>query len=316
MAIRRSDFALHIARVVMRHFRLYTSLDVALPKTKIVIVGENAQGKTTFIEGIVLALTGQSPRTHQEREVIQKGAQFANVRVLIEVERDESHWLEVVITEERKRWRLNGSERRKGEEGWAPFHVTTFMPADVLIATGEPRGRRDFLDKELSRWSRTYHFNLLNYRRALSHRNALLKELNERNVTEADAIRALTHWNAQVIKYGVRVIVTRIEFIERWRPVTQEVYKLIGNADETIELQYHSTLGDDLEMLHRTEGKEAIAKRFEELLTNALMRDMEATVTTIGPHRDDLRIKINNMDVRAFGSAGQQRTAVLALKLS
>jgi len=298
----------------MRNFRIYAYSDITLPPGINVIYGDNAQGKTTVIEAIALALTGESPRTSQEREILRIGEKFAVSRAFVKLENSEEHQLEVILTNGKKTWNIDGKTRKKGEEGWAPFHVVCFLPQEVQIVSGEPRNRRDLLDKVISHWSYSYHFNLLNYRRAVSQRNALLELINEQKLSEKDAKERISHWDAQILKYGVKVIEARLEFIMRWQTFVGDVFKEIGGEGE-IKMRYVSSLGEDLENLYFSE-REALPKRYSQLLAKSLPYDIENTATSVGPHRDDFQVLVNGIDIRDYGSYGQQKLAVLALKLS
>ncbi|MCS7252845.1 MAG: DNA replication and repair protein RecF [Armatimonadota bacterium] len=306
---------MHICRIMARNFRIYSVIDIALPTGIIAVVGDNAQGKTTFVEAIAFALTGESPRTHDDREVLQKGAKYAVVKVLVRLEKGEEHWLEIAIADGRKRWIIDGKARRKWEEGWAPFHVVYFMPHEIQIVSGEPRGRRELLDKTLSHWNHSYHFNLLNYRRAISHRNALLERINQEGNLTKESRAEIDNWNMQVAKYGARLIGMRLEFIQRWHPLVWEFFSELGGVGR-VELRYVSSLGEDALKLYSSGKIEALLERYIELLEEALLRDIETTATSVGPHRDDLQILIDNMDVRDYGSSGQQKLTLLAMKLS
>lgn len=306
---------MHVRRLIIRNFRIYAFADITFPHGIIAIVGDNAQGKTTLIEAIVFALTGESPRTHEDRELIKKGTSYTNVKILVKLEGGGDHWLEAAIADGRKRWIVDGKARRKGEEGWAPFHIVCFLPHEVQIAIGEPRGRRELLDKMLCHWSHSYHFNLLNYRRAMAHRNALLEEISESKSLTNDAKTKIDNWNLQLVKYGIRLIETRLEFIQRWQPFVQDFFLKLGERGK-VRLNYASSLGDDICELYSKGKAEALLERYVELLEKALPNDIEVTATTIGPHRDDFQVLIDEMNVRDFGSFGQQKMAVLAMKLS
>jgi DNA replication and repair protein RecF len=305
---------LYIKRLIMRNFRIFAYLDMAFPPGITVIYGDNAQGKTTIIEAIALALTGESPRTSQEREILKIGEKFAVSRAFVKLENSEEHQLEVILTNGKKTWSIDGKARKRGEEGWAPFHIVCFLPQEIQIVSGEPRNRRDFLDKVISHWSYSYHFNLLNYRRVVSQRNALLEVINEQKVSEKDAKERISHWDAQILKYGVKVIETRLEFMMRWQNFVCDVFKELGGEGE-IKMRYISSLGDDLESLYLTK-REALIERYAQLLAKSLPYDIESTATSIGPHRDDFQVLVNGIDIRDYGSFGQQKLVILALKLS
>lgn len=306
---------MHVRRIILRNFRIFSSADIALPTGIVAVAGDNAQGKTTLIEAIMFALTGESPRTHDDREVLRKGANYAAVKALVRLEKGEEHWLEVVIADGRKKWSIDGKARKKGEEGRAPFHVVCLMPHEIQIVAGEPRSRRELLDKTLCHWSHSYHFNLLNYRRVMSQRNALLEKLSEEMQLSEEAKSEIANWDLQLVKYGTRLIGTRLEFIQRWQPFVQEFFLKLGGTGK-IELRYISSLGEDVAELYGSGKIEALSERYVELLERALPHDLEVTATSIGPHRDDLQILVENMDVRDYGSTGQQKLVLLALKLS
>lgn len=306
---------MHVSRIILRNFRLFSSADVAFPTGIVAIAGDNAQGKTTVIEAIMFALTGESPRTHDEREIPRKGTNYAVAKALIRLENGEEHWLETAVADGRKRWCIDGKERKKGEEGRAPFHAVCLMPHEIQIVSGEPRSRRELLDKTLCHWSHSYHFSLLNYRRVMSQRNALLEKISEEAELREEARNEISNWDLQLVKYGSRLIGMRLEFIQQWQPFVQEFFSELGGTGK-VELRYISSLGGDVAELYASGKIEALSWRYSELLERALPHDIEVTATSVGPHRDDLQILVDNMDVRDYGSSGQQKVVLLAMKLS
>jgi len=196
-----------------------------------------------------------------------------------------------------------------------------FFPHDLVILTGEPEDRRRFLNMELGKTRPVYFADMVRYRRALQQRNALLRYFVECRVKRLppaaeSEIGSLTEWNRQVVSYGSRILAERAQFFRELAPLLTEVHsRLLGN-DEGFAIDYVPGLS----ILRAGGAREFDGENFSSAFAHSQERDysddMRRGTTASGPHRDDLVFRLGDMDLRRYGSQGQQRLAVLALKLA
>lgn len=286
-----------IKSLKLKNYRNYELLNLTFdPKTNI-LYGDNAQGKTNILEALYLSGTTKSHRGTKDRDLIRFG-------------RDESH-LETVVEKNGvlfqidmhlkknspKGIAINKIPIRRAGELFGIVHFVFFSPEDLNIIKEGPAGRRRFIDLELSQLDRVYLSNLSNYNRIINQRNSLLKEI----VYQKDLIDTLDIWDMQLAEYGTKIIERRKKFIDEVNQIIGGIHEKLTGGREKIELSYESSAGE-LSM--------------EEMLRKNRERDIRFKSTSAGPHRDDLCFRVGDLDIRKFGSQGQQRTAALSLKLS
>lgn len=286
------------------NFRNYSSLEVGLHPKLNIFVGENAQGKTNIIEMIYLSALGRSFRTSKDQEMIQFQKQQAYTKV--ELVRASGEMVIEIKLElgQRKKMKVNQIPLVKKGELLGNLNVVIFAPDDLAIIKEGPGERRRFIDSEISQIYPKYYYTLNQYQRILQQRNTLLKENRGRKVD-------LEIWNDQLVKYGSVIIQYRKGFVKRIGILAKLMHRKITEERETLEITYDSNVPcQGLEQL--AEIQEAFYKKLQ--AHSAMERARGQTL--VGPHRDDLIFKINQMDVKNYGSQGQQRTAVLSLKLA
>ena len=286
-----------IKSLKLKNYRNYELLNLTFdPKTNI-LYGDNAQGKTNILEALYLSGTTKSHRGTKDRDLIQFG-------------RDESH-LETVVEKNGvlfqidmhlkknspKGIAINKIPIRRAGELFGIVHFVFFSPEDLNIIKEGPAGRRRFIDLELSQLDKVYLSNLSNYNRIINQRNSLLKEI----VYQKDLIDTLDIWDMQLAEYGTKIIERRKKFIDEVNRIIGGIHEKLTGGRENIELSYESSAGE-LSM--------------EKMLRKNRERDIRFKSTSAGPHRDDLCFRVGDLDIRKFGSQGQQRTAALSLKLS
>lgn len=286
-----------IKSLKLKNYRNYELLNLTFdPKTNI-LYGDNAQGKTNILEALYLSGTTKSHRGTKDRDLIQFG-------------REESH-LETVVEKNGVLFQIDMHLKKKSPKGIAinkiPIrragelfgivHFVFFSPEDLNIIKEGPAGRRRFIDLELSQLDKVYLSNLSNYNRIINQRNSLLKEI----VYQKDLIDTLDIWDMQLAEYGTKIIERRKKFIDEVNRIIGGIHEKLTGGRENIELSYESSAGE-LSM--------------EEMLRKNRERDIRFKSTSAGPHRDDLCFRVGDLDIRKFGSQGQQRTAALSLKLS
>jgi DNA replication and repair protein RecF len=310
----------------LRHFRNYRAQEVELPAGLVALTGDNGQGKTNLLEALCVLATTKSPLVERDRELIFWGEREARIGADIELSagsRIDQRVLEFG-------WRIEGnSVVRDMRAGGIPqsqianwlgqLQVVAFFPHDLVIITGEPGERRRFLNLELGK-SRPAHFaDAARYRRALQQRNALLKSLvearwkgNRSTGAAAEGLGTLPEWNRQIISYGGRILAQRSQFLRELAPLLAEVHANLSGRDEVFTVAY----SPGIEMRVPVEEAENWGALFTGSLDSSHDHDMRRGTTLTGPHRDDLIFRLGDMDLRRYGSQGQQRLAVLALKVA
>ena len=192
---------------------------------------------------------------------------------------------------------INKIPIRKASELFGIIHFVFFSPEDLNIIKDGPAGRRRFVDLELSQLDKLYLSNLSNYNRIINQRNSLLKEITY----QEHLIDTLDIWDMQLAEYGTKVIEGRKQFIEQVNGIISGIHEKLTGGREDIRLSYESSIGE---------------MSLEEVIRKNRNRDIKFRSTSAGPHRDDICFRTGNIDIRRFGSQGQQRTAALSLKLS
>lgn len=216
-------------------------------------------------------------------------------------------FIEIKIEEDKpKRIRLNKVELERHKELYGGLNVVIFSPDDLRIIKDGPMERRNFLDKEISQLKPVYKYNLNRYNKILFQRNNLLKCTDKRNCNE----HLIEIFDFQLAKIGSEIVVERNKFIDRLAIISKGIHRKITNESENLNLKYISNVNYNLE------NKYAVEKYFLEKLKNNRKNDIIKGVTEIGPHRDDIEILIDGLDSKFFASQGQQRTAVLSMKLA
>ncbi|MDI3256705.1 MAG: DNA replication/repair protein RecF [Kyrpidia sp.] len=289
----------------LRHFRNYTSLDLDTDAPINVFVGENAQGKTNLLEAVdILALT-KSHRTHRTAECIQWGRDFATVAGRVR-RRQGTVSLSVTLTAAGKQAAAGGIERTRISDYLGHLNVVLFAPEDLQLVKGSPQLRRRFLDMEIGQISPVYLRDLQQYLRALAQRNRTLKAARtERRIRWEEM---LDIWDDQLAEFGSRVMIRRARFIRTLERHAQVIHCQISGGRETLRLGYRS--------LPASWTPENVRDMYLGELKVRRSGDLQRGSTSLGPHRDDLQILLDERDAAAFASQGQQRTAALSVKLA
>lgn len=287
-----------IKSLKLKNYRNYNLLDLTFdPKTNI-LYGDNAQGKTNILEALYLSGTTKSHRGTKDRDMIQFGQDEAHLETLVE-KKGILFQIDMHLKKNSpKGIAIDKIPIRRAGELFGIVHFVFFSPEDLNIIKEGPSGRRRFIDLELSQLDKIYFSDLSNYNRIINQRNSLLKDLYEKD----HLLETLDIWDMQLAEYGTRVLNRRKEFIAQVNELISDIhYKLTGGR-ERISLKYEQSTGA-LDMA------QALKKNRE--------RDIRMKSTSAGPHRDDLCFTTDTgLDIRKFGSQGQQRTAALSLKLA
>lgn len=266
-----------------------------------VLLGNNGQGKTNVLEAMYLVCTGRSHRTRQDRELIRWGAEFAMVGVQAQ-RRDGSHEVEIVLpTMGRRKIRVSGQEISRSGELMGHVTGVLFSPEDLRTVKDGPAERRRFVDMALSQIRPAYYYALQRYARALKQRNEVLRM----NAAAPSLLATLDSWEEQLAAAGAELMRYRRTYIERLSAEAAETHRGIADGREQLEIRYLPSVsdGDDVQSVLKA-------------LFAARENDAWRMTTSVGAHRDDVRIFVNGRDVRVYGSQGQQRTAALSMRLS
>ncbi len=292
---------MYIKEATLKNFRNYEDAYIEFSPKINLVLGNNAQGKTNLIEALYITSLGKSFRTSTDSEMIR--FKEKNFRVMVEaVKKFEDVKVEIAVSKESKAVKLNGKRIKKTSELLEKIYMVVFSPEDLKIVKDEPEKRRKFIDRELCQLKPVYFSNLSKYKKVLLQRNTMLKE-------ERPNISLLEIWDRELSKYGAQVIKKREEFIKKINIISASIHHGITGGKEKLSLSYES----NVPVMKEMDEQEDI---FMEKLKKRCEADILHRTTSVGPHRDDLKISINGIDIRKYGSQGQQRTAALSLKLA
>lgn len=341
---------MQLTHLSLTNFRNFSRLDLDVPGGTLLLVGTNAQGKTSLLEAIYLLATLTSFHASSDRQLInflEARNPLAVARVVADFKRHSgSHRLEIRIIQEtepgngprvRKEVLVDGL-KRKGGEALGQFNAVLFLPQMLAVVDGAPEERRRYLNLALSQVISHYSDTLVEYTRAITQRNALLKQLFERQGDPAQ----LDYWDEQLSTSGAQLIHARIRAVQELERLAARVHLELTHSEEVLRLNYQPAY-DPLQVANgKNNGKsngqseaarqlgmrldlpvdrsgctlESIRRGFREALTCMRAEEIARGVTTIGPHRDELRFQANGIDLGTYGSRGQVRTAMLALKIA
>ncbi|MHC6178272.1 DNA replication/repair protein RecF [Clostridium sp. JNZ X4-2] len=291
---------MYIKYLKLRNFRNYKNLDIEFSKGVNIFTGDNAQGKTNLLESIYYCSIGKSPRTNKDKELINWEGKETYIEAYIEKKSLDKNIEIKIFKEGKKGININSIKVNKLSQLMGVFNVVMFSPEDLKIVKESPVFRRKFLDIELCKFSKKYYFNLVQYNKTLNERNTLLKKWRNYN----DDI--LQVYDRQLSKYGGIIIDMRNKYIKRLSEKGKVIHNDITSGAEDIEFKYITPL----ENLNKTEDN-----LFKILKINR-KNDIDRGTTLYGPHRDDFVTTINGINVRNFGSQGQQKTSVLTIKFA
>lgn len=290
---------MYIQSLELSNFRNYSELNIEFDRGTNILYGNNAQGKTNILEAIYLAATTKSHRPSKDREIIRFENDEAHIKAIIN-KRDVPVRIDMHLKKSKSKGiAVNGIPIKKASELFGILNVVFFSPEDLNIIKNGPAERRRFIDMELCQLDKVYVHNLVNYNKIINQRNKLLKEISFG--CDKELGDTLDIWDMQLAGYGARIISRRSEFIDELNEIIYDIHKGITNGKEELSIRYEPNIsGNNL---------------YDELIHNR-ERDFRMKSTTVGPHRDDISFMNGSVDIRRYGSQGQQRTAALSLKLA
>ncbi len=278
-------------------FRNYDELHIDFSENTNILFGDNAQGKTNILESVFLMGTTKSHKGSKDSEIIRFGKEYGVIRALFEKNGVEYKIGIQLRRDKRKAISINQTPVKKAADLLGIVNVVLFSPEDLSIIKSGPDKRRRFIDITLCQVDKEYLYSLSSYNKIINQRNKLLKNYDPRSNIED----TLNIWDEQLVNFGSQVIKKRIEFTKRINDIINPIHKNLTGKNDDLIIEYKKDVEED--------------KYFEKLLRNR-ERDIRYKSTSIGPHRDDIEFSINDVEVRKYGSQGQQRTVALSLKLS
>lgn len=289
-----------IKKLRLVNFRNYEEETFSFTDGINVLSGKNAQGKTNCAEAVFYLCTGSSLRIKHDKQLIRHGAPCANVCAETQ-SRFGKVSLEADIYENRRELRVNGNKISRAVDLLGNMNSVFFSPGELRLIQDGPDERRRFLNLSISQTSKNYCTALLRYNKILDQRNNLLKDRDVPMILET-----LPVWDEQLAAYAAVVVLKRREYLKRLTVYAEEAHAFLTDGAEKL------SLGDKC----REETEEEIKARLIRELAAAYERDIRLGFTSVGPHRDDIKISIDGTDARGFASQGQTRTAALSLKLA
>ena len=283
--------------IELKNFRNYEDLNLKFDSGTNILFGDNAQGKTNILEAAYVSGTTKSHKGSRDKDMIRFGENEAHIRTLVEKQGKE-YQLDIHLKKNRSKGiAINKVPIKKAGELFGILNMVFFSPEDLNIIKNGPSERRRFLDSEICQLDKIYLSDLTKYNKILMQRNRLLKDMMFRQ----ELSETLPVWDMQLVEYGKRLIWRRRQFIEELSGIVTGIHKNISGDKEELILKYEPNI--DAEFL-------------EDELNRVREKDKKYAQTSVGPHRDDISFFIHGVDIRKFGSQGQQRTSALSLKLS
>ncbi len=287
---------MYIKKLNITNFRNYNTENLEFNKHANIFIGNNAQGKTSILEAIYVLAFTKSHRVFKDVSFIKNDAEYAKINSLINLNKKDIE-LDIVVSKLGKKAKYNQIELDKLSEYLGLLNVVIFAPEDLDLVKGNPKTRRKFLDLEIGQISKDYIYNLQNYKKILKQRNDLLKSMQKKVTKDLMLLDVITD---QIVDYQTYIMVKRREFIKKIETFSQKHYKTLSSSDDLLNIEYIPSIEENIK-------EEYIAKYQYDIITGT---------TNIGIHRDELEFFINKHQLKTHGSQGEQRTAVLAIKLA
>lgn len=285
------------------NFRNYDNLHLEFNEKVNLLVGRNGQGKTNIVESIYMLAFGKSFRTNKDKEIIK----FNNENLYVGGSFSKNYTnglVEIGISKNKKGIKVNKIHIQKIYELLGNLNVVIFSPEDLRLVKEGPKERRLFIDKEISQIMPKYYNYLTNYNKVLFQRNKLLKSKQlDKTLLEV--------YDENLVRYGSYIYILRRDFIKKISKIANNTHKNLTDNIENLSITYKNQID-----INDEDTVDTVYAKFLEKLKSSKEQDIETKTTKYGLHKDDLNIFINDLDIRLYGSQGQQRTASISLKLS
>ncbi len=281
----------------LQNYRNYELLGMKFSPETNILYGDNAQGKTNILEAIYVAGTTKSHRASKDREIIAFDSDEAHIKMLVR-KNNISRRIDMHLKKNKtKGVAIDGIPIKRAVDLLGIINIVFFSPEDLNIIKSGPAERRRFMDMELCQLDKIYVHNLVNYNKALLQRNKLLKDIS----FIPSLADTLDVWDEQLVSYGNELIRIRRDFVNNLNSIIYDIHGRLSGNKEQLKLIYEPIVTEE---------------EFMSRLLSSREKDIRQKTTVYGPHRDDLSFMLGDMDVRKYGSQGQQRTCALSLKLS
>lgn len=288
---------MYVKSLDLLNFRNYEKLSLTLDPGINIFYGANAQGKTNILEAVYLAGTSKSHRGTRDRDMIRMGESEAHIRMHVD-KNDSDYRIDMHLRKNKSKGiAIGGVPIRRAGELFGIVNIVFFSPEDLNIIKNGPSERRRLVDRILCEIDSIYMSDLTQYGKCLNQRNRLLHDLYFNPSLESE----LPVWDEQLVNYGCRIIAKREEFVRMLEDIASEIHTELTGEKEKLTLVYEPNV---------------TVEKFADKVARSRDADRKIKSTTVGPHRDDVCIKVNDMDLRLYGSQGQQRTTAISLKLS
>lgn len=286
-----------IKSIDLNDFRNYEQLNISFDDGVNILYGDNAQGKTNILESIYMFGTTKSHRGNKDKEIIKFEKEEAHLRALFE-KNEVDYQIDMHLRADKSKGiAINGVKIKKAAEMLGIANIILFSPEDLSIIKNGPSDRRRFIDAELCQLDKVYLYNLTNYNKIVNQRNNLLKDI----MFHPELTDTLDVWDSQLVSLGTKIIDRRALFINQLNEIIYEIHRNLSGEKEKIHIKYDPNV--------EIEEYEAKIKRNRD-------KDIKYKLTSVGPQRDDFIFYVNDMDIKKYGSQGQQRTVALSLKLA
>ena len=302
---------MHVISLTAVDFRSYSFVEINLEPGVTTFIGSNGQGKTNLVEAISYCSTLSSHRVSQDLPLVKADQPRAIVRTGVK-HLDRTNWLEVEIWPSKtNKAKLNGSDCKKTKDILGILQTITFSPEDLILVKGDPGQRRYFLDDLLVQKSSSYAGIKTDYERVLKQRNALLKSAGPARKNNLDSVLStLDIWNEQLINFGSQIILARHQIINELLPYVSKSYAELAPSSKALNITYlPNVLAENMNL---NDLKIAMKQKLQERQQDELDRGL----TLVGPHRDDLEIKIGELPAKGYASHGESWSVALALRLA
>lgn len=292
-----------VEKLKLNGFRNYSEESVNFLPGINLIVGKNGQGKTNLLEAIYFSAVGRSPKTTKDAELINWEKQRASFLLKCSKKAGTKE-IEVIFQKGSKKViRVNGVNLLKIGDLLGNVNVVFFSPDELKLVKDAPQDRRKFMDMDISQLSKNYFYLLTKYNKIIDQRNKLLKN----NVSPKIIEQTLPIWDIQLAETGSKIIRFRMQFLEKLKAVAKEAHSYLTKGNEVLSIEYAGITG---------ENEENVKQKILKELSQCREKDIKLGFTNVGPHRDDIKLVVNGVDIRSFGSQGQQRTVALSMKLA
>ena len=286
-----------IKSLELANFRNYEELNISFDKGTNILYGDNAQGKTNILEAIYVSATTKSHKGSKDKEIINFDKEEAHIRTYLEKENVETRVDMHLRKNKSKGIAIDGQKIKKAADLMGLLNVVFFSPEDLSIIKDGPAERRRFADMELCQLDSFYLYNLNHYNKIIGQRNKLLKDM----YFQPELKETLNIWDSQLVSFGSKIIERREQFVKQLGDIIFDIHKKLSGGKEELVIAYEPDVS---------------IEDFEKQMKYNQDKDIRLKQTTKGPHRDDFSFVVNGVDIRKYGSQGQQRTAALSLKLS